>query len=320
MVKSAKTRPPLAFIANDQEWSARSIESILSPHGYAVLRAYNGRQALDGAGSARPDLIILDAKLPDLSGIEVCRALCDDPEISPNTPILITTAGPVKRSQRFEALAAGAWDYMPLPLDAEELLLKLDVYMKAKFSADRIREEGLVDQATGLYNWRGLMRRARELGSSAYRQGRPLACLALAPEVYPGDERRAEKGAANWSAVDRMANVLKTQGRVSDAIGRVRSGEFVVIAPDTDDECALKMARRLTRALEAAEGERAGGPPLKTLVGYDAVGNLRTAGIESATLLAGATTALRRSQAEPGGTAIRRFDRNHENHSTPDAR
>ena len=40
------SRPPLVLIANDQEWSARSLESILGPAGYAVLRAYTGRQAL----------------------------------------------------------------------------------------------------------------------------------------------------------------------------------------------------------------------------------------------------------------------------------
>ena len=43
-------RPPLVLIANDQEWSARSLESILAPNGYAVLRAYTGIQAL----GARP--------------------------------------------------------------------------------------------------------------------------------------------------------------------------------------------------------------------------------------------------------------------------
>jgi CheY-like chemotaxis protein len=69
------SRPPLVLIANDQEWAARSVESILEPSGYAVLRAYNGRQAFDLACSARPDLVMLDYRLPDTDGVEVCRRL-----------------------------------------------------------------------------------------------------------------------------------------------------------------------------------------------------------------------------------------------------
>jgi len=49
------TRPLLVLIANDQEWSARSLETILGPHGYAVLRTYNARQTLDLARRVRPD-------------------------------------------------------------------------------------------------------------------------------------------------------------------------------------------------------------------------------------------------------------------------
>src|SRR5256885_1693031 len=49
------SRPPLALIINDQEWWARSLESILAAKGYAVLRAYNGAQALLTARNARPD-------------------------------------------------------------------------------------------------------------------------------------------------------------------------------------------------------------------------------------------------------------------------
>ena len=47
MAESAPSRPPLVLIANGQEWSIRSLESILAPHGYAVLRAFSGHQAVE---------------------------------------------------------------------------------------------------------------------------------------------------------------------------------------------------------------------------------------------------------------------------------
>ena len=73
---------PLVLIANDQEWSARSLESILGPHGYSVVRAYTGQQALERARTSLPDLIILDAQMPDMHGFDVCRSLRSDPRFA----------------------------------------------------------------------------------------------------------------------------------------------------------------------------------------------------------------------------------------------
>ena len=108
---------PLVLIANDQEWSASSLESILGPNGYAVIRAYTGQQALERARTSQPDIIILDAQMPDIHGFEVCRALRSDPRFSTTTPIVITTSGPSGRTQRLEAYRAGAWEFLCQPLD-----------------------------------------------------------------------------------------------------------------------------------------------------------------------------------------------------------
>ena len=59
------------LIANDQEWTARSLESVLAPHGYEILRAFTGQQALDRASAGQPALILLDAQLPDVHGFDV---------------------------------------------------------------------------------------------------------------------------------------------------------------------------------------------------------------------------------------------------------
>src|SRR6185437_15026869 len=113
------SRPPLVLLANDQEWSARSLESILGPNGYAVLRAYTGKQVLDLARSAQPDLVIMDIRLPDMDGGDVCKQLLDDVRFNASTPIIITTSGPAERSQRLAALQSGAWEFVSQPLDGE---------------------------------------------------------------------------------------------------------------------------------------------------------------------------------------------------------
>jgi PleD family two-component response regulator len=306
MHSPASSRPPVAIIASDQEWSSRSIKSILACNGYAVLITYTGKQTLEQALSAEADLILIDHGLPDMTGTELCRTLRSDPRVSASTPILMTSAGTTSRSERLGALAAGAWDFVALPFDAEEVLLRLDSYVRAKLESDRLAEEGMIDPVSGLYNLRGLMRRAREMGSDAYRHGRALACVAIAPRLNNADARASADSAALWHVVSRMAKVLQNCGRVSDAIGRVRMGEFVVIASSTDGAKAQKLAQRLQSTTEsAAEDSDAG--KLSVLAGYDAVSDFRTAGIQPAALVAGATAALRQSQQDPNGVAIHRY-------------
>lgn len=291
------TPPPLVLVANDQEWSARSLESILAPNGYAVLRAYTGQQALERARSARPDLVILDAQMPDLHGFEVCRQLRNDPRFSATTPILITTAGPSGRAQRLEAYKAGAWEFLGQPLDGESLLLKLSTFLASKLEADWLREESLLDQLTGLYNMRGLSRRAREIGAEVFRRHQSLACVVFAPTGEGTVDQVAE----------RIGRTLRAQGRSSDAIGRVGEGEFAVIAPDTESAGAVRLFERLERLLETENGNGAGGRlPLKA--GYCAVTDFATSPVDAVELLLRATSALRQLQTAPGTDRIRAFE------------
>ena len=263
-----------------------------------MLRAYTGKKALERALSTQPDLVILDANLPDLDGFEVCRALRGDPRFSATIPILMTTSGHPTRTERLSALRAGAWDFLGHPIDAEELLLRLDAYVLAKFEADRVRDESLLDQVTGLYNLKGLGRRARELGSQAFRHESALACVVVAPDLGSADVGAEENDRAVSSAVGRLAGMLKKEGRASDVIARVGRTEFAVIAFGTDAEGAVKLAQRLARSLETEAANGGTAPAIRVRAGYEAVANFRDAPIEPLDLVAHATTALRRARAD----------------------
>ncbi len=292
-------RSPMVLIANDQEWSARSLESILVPNGYTVIRAYTGQQALDRALSARPDLVILDAQMPDLHGIEVCRLLREDPRFSAITPILITTAGPSGRVQRLEAYRAGAWEFLGQPLDGESLLLKLGTYLAAKQDADRTRDESLLDQDTGLYNMRGLSRRAREIGSEVYRRRQPLACLVLAAAPVEADVPTLQR------LTGQLGRLLRDLGRSSDAIGRLGDGEFGVIAPATEARGVLRLFERFQQSLGVSPPD---GPHSLTLqAGYSVIPDFGVAKIDAVELLLRATTALRELQVAGSPERIRLF-------------
>ena len=304
------TRPPLVLIANEQEWSARSLETILGPSGFAVLRAYSGRQALDLSRSAHPDMVIIDVRMPDIDGLEVCQQLREDPRFSPATPIIVTSSGPAARAQRLAALRAGAWDYFTQPLDGEVLLLKLWTYSRAKQSADSMRDESLLDGTTGLYNIRGLARRAREIGAEAFRRRDPLACVAFAPTV---DNARDGESPDPEDLALRMAmhlgDVCRMSGRVSDAIGRIGLSEYAIIAPDTDGDAAVRMIERLRESIAQTPFALDGSMHAMDIrAGYCAVDDFSAVAIDAVEMLFRATTALRHLRDDATARYIRAFD------------
>jgi diguanylate cyclase (GGDEF)-like protein len=308
MAHREKTHPaPLVLIANDQEWSARSLESILGPNGYAVVRAYTGQQALERARTSQPDIIILDAQMPDMHGFEVCRSLRSDPRFSSTTPIVITTSGPSGRTQRLEAYRCGAWEFLGQPLDGEALLLKLGTFLESKRQVDILREENLLDSGTGLYNMRGLARRAREIGADATRRREALACVVFAPETDLDDDDAGDDELARMS--DQVGAVFREVGRVSDAIGRLGTTEFAVIAPATGTDGALRLVDRLGGAVEATRiPVRGGERSVRIKAGYCAVPDFADAAVDATELLLRATTALRDLKMRGDGDRIRAFE------------
>ena len=300
---------PLVLIANDQEWSARSLESILGPNGYAVVRAYTGHQALERARTSQPDIIILDAQMPNIHGFEVCRALRSDPRFSSTTPIVITTSGPSGRTQRLEAYRAGAWEFLGQPLDGEALLLKLHTFLQSKREVDLLREENLLDSGTGLYNMRGLARRAREIGSDAIRRREALACVVFAPEteLETVDEEAPEEELLRMS--DQVGVVFRQVGRVSDAIGRLGPTEFAVIAPATGADGAVRLVNRLGEAVAATRiPVRGGERSVRVKAGYCAVPDFAESSVDAVELLLRATTALRDLRSGGETDRIRAFE------------
>jgi diguanylate cyclase (GGDEF)-like protein len=303
------SRPALVLIANDQEWSARSLESILGPAGYAVLRAYTGRQAIEVAHSAQPDVIVLDVRLPDIDGADVCRILREDPRVSATTPIIMTSSGPLSRSQRAEVYHAGAWEICAQPIDGEVLLVKLETFIQSKREVDRIRDENLVDQQTGLYNMRGLARRAREIGADAFRRHDSLACVAFGPELGRNGDP-VEGPDAVEEVTKRVGEVFRAAGRVSDAIGRMGQNEFAIIAPRTEASGVLRLVDRFRAAVERTTVTVGGSDvPLRLRAGYYAVPDFSAASVDAVEMLLRAATALHHTRsAQDRATLLRSFD------------
>jgi PleD family two-component response regulator len=239
---------PRILIANDQEWTARSLESILSAEGYEVIRAFTGRQALERALDARPDLIVLDTQLPDISGPEVCRQLRAHPVVGWVVPIILTTAGSNGRNRMVEAMESGAWDFATQPFDGPLLLARIRTYLQAKAAHDAALAEATLDHGTGAYNRRGLSLRLSELWADARRRREPMTCLVVsaeAPELTLALQQ-AETLAA------RLVAALRDSVRSTDAVARLAPLEFAILAPSLGREAAVRVIERFRPRLTAA--------------------------------------------------------------------
>ena len=290
------SRPPLVLIANDHDWSARGLESLLGPRGYAVLRVTAGQRALELARIAQPDALIIDVDLPDLAGKEVCARLRRERLVSSNVPLILTASAIGGRAERIEAYAAGAWELCAEPFDVEILLLKLQAFIEAKLMADRVREETLVDEETGLYNVRGLARRAREIAGEVVRRGEALACVVFSPEpdTHVGEVQSVTDGAEVAEAVSR---VCRSKARISDAVGRLGPNEYAIIAPATGESGADRIVERLRDSFAATTVRvRDREHRLRLAATVAVVPNLAESTVDAVELLYTATASLRQTR------------------------
>ena len=116
------TTKPRVLIVDDDPIALRMIEYIFRRAEYEVHLAANGLVALSKVNEVKPDLIILDVMMPDLSGLEVCERLRAQPA-SAHLPIIMLSAKD-HVEDKVGGFEAGADDYVSKPVDPQELLAR----------------------------------------------------------------------------------------------------------------------------------------------------------------------------------------------------
>ncbi|MEW5720203.1 MAG: response regulator [Chloroflexota bacterium] len=106
-------------VADDDPFIRRLVAFTLTKFGYEVLEACDGAAALNLVRDVRPDLVVLDVLMPEMDGLEVTRALVQDPTTS-NIPILILSAN-AQRSDIEAGLESGASAYVTKPFEPKVL-------------------------------------------------------------------------------------------------------------------------------------------------------------------------------------------------------
>ena len=115
------------LIVEDDQDQVFVLRVRLEKLGFVVLTANNGRDALARAHEERPDLVLLDLNLPDLSGFEVCRELVDSPDTC-GLPVIILSGKDGEETVR-ECRAAGSEFFVRKPYDPNVLLALIEQSM-----------------------------------------------------------------------------------------------------------------------------------------------------------------------------------------------
>ena len=134
---TAATAQPVVLVIDDQQANVRMVGGLLNRAGYQVLPALSGGEGLELARSQKPDVVLLDMKMPGMDGFEVLRQLRDEPATK-DLPIIFLTADN-ERENLIRAFAAGAIDYITKPFVAEELLARVLTHVDLKRSRDALR-------------------------------------------------------------------------------------------------------------------------------------------------------------------------------------
>jgi len=114
---------PNVLIVDDESDLAQLLDFNLKQSGFHTRIAPSGADALRLARQLPPDLILLDRMLPDMSGVEVCRQLRQDPTMQSVLIVMLTAKG--EESDRIRGFEAGADDYVSKPFSVRELVLRL---------------------------------------------------------------------------------------------------------------------------------------------------------------------------------------------------
>jgi two-component system, cell cycle response regulator DivK len=116
----ANARTKTVLIVEDNELNMKLFHDLLDVNGYATVRARNGLEVLDLARAHRPDLILMDIQLPEVSGLDVTRWLKEDPQLA-HIPVIAVTAFAMKGDE--ERIRSGGCEaYISKPISVVTFL------------------------------------------------------------------------------------------------------------------------------------------------------------------------------------------------------
>jgi diguanylate cyclase (GGDEF)-like protein len=216
--------------------------------GQGPLRfATSGQAALQQLQQSIPDLVLLDAEMPGMSGYEVCAAMQTDPCLA-EVPVIFVTSHNDQASE-LKGLAMGAVDFIAKPISEPLLRARVATQLRVKQLTDELRRLATQDALTQLINRRGLDDALDREWRLAERSGAPLSLLMVDVDHFKlfndcyghlvGDD-------CLRSVADALREACQRPG---DLVARFGGEEFAVVLPGTHAAGAAHLALKLLDAV-----------------------------------------------------------------------
>lgn len=234
------------LLVDDDPLIIRSISRILT--SVAEIRfATNGESALRLAHESVPDLILLDAEMPGMSGFQVCHALKSDPELADVSVVFVTSHSDT--AMHIAGLEAGAVDFIAKPISEPLLLARVKSQLRIKRLTDELRSATMLDPLTQIANRRRFDERLSREWLRCARSNEPISVL-MADVDYFKRFNDTYGHPAGDSCLKEVAAVLEaTCHRPADLAARYGGEEFAVLLPGVSLSGARHVAHRTLNAL-----------------------------------------------------------------------
>jgi two-component system, cell cycle response regulator len=283
------------LVADDSTVYRKLVEQSLSGEKCTLWFAKDGRQAIDLFAKHRPDVVITDWTMPDISGIELCQRIRSD--FQQFYAYLILVSANADKEEVIHGFAAGADDYLTKPFHSGELLARVRVGRRIMelhrqiHAKNRLLEEmALTDALTDLPNRRAINVWAiPELGAAA-RHGFPIWIV-----MADLDHFKAVNDTHGHDAGDRVlkafAEILQMNTRQSNMCGRMGGEEFLLVLTHLEQAHVAGVVERIRKQFEE-QTFFFGGQKLVATASFGAAGFCGTDAPEFGALVARADAAL----------------------------
>jgi len=236
------------LLVDDDPGAIQLMGRILADVG-KIRFATNGKDALRLACATVPDLILLDAEMPGMSGFELLTTLQAEPSLTDVPVIFITSHS--EAGFEVSALDMGAADFITKPLRSSRVLARVRTQLRVKHMADELRRSATTDALTGVSNRRQFDVSLEREWSRARRSGEPMSLLMIDVDHFKlyNDLYGHPKGDICLRGVTQA--LVSACKRPADLVARYGGEEFVILLPETPRHGAQHMAQHVLDAVAA---------------------------------------------------------------------
>lgn len=245
MKETMPTLPKLLLVDDDPN-VIQIMGRLLKPVA-SIRFANSGAEALRQAREWLPDLVLLDAELGDMSGLQVMRDMRQDPSLQEVAVIFVTSHD--EEALEVAVLQQGASDFITKPIRTAPLMARVQTQLKVRQLTHELREMATHDGLTGVANRRAFDQAFAHAWRLARRSGQPLALLMVDVDQFKRYNDHYGHQAGDECLQGVATQLKRLCKRPGDMVARYGGEEFILMLPDTDSAGAMHVAQALLSSM-----------------------------------------------------------------------